>query len=200
MRKIIPLRVQGPCDETQAQFVRASTLERESQLFSPALVALFNRRLLAMLAPSFLVLAGLAIATGWLWARRPDAGDSELKREFEPKNPLKLVAAFLFALLFLVMVVAAQLAVTYLGWAGVNTLAAVMGVTDVDPFIMGMTQSAGALTPLKIAAVAVLIAAASNNFVKGIYAYSLARKTTGIQSFVFLSGLAVCGLVPLLWL
>jgi uncharacterized membrane protein (DUF4010 family) len=46
-----------------------------------------------------------------------------------------------------------------------------MGVTDVDPFIMGMTQSAGTLTSLKVAAAAVLIAAASNNLVKGIYAY-----------------------------
>ena len=64
------------------------------------------------------------------------------------------------------MLVATQLAVTYLGRAGVNTLAAVMGVTDVDPFIMGMTQAAGALTPLKVAAAAVVIAAASNNLVK----------------------------------
>ena len=38
------------------------------------------------------------------------------------------------------MLVATQLAVTYLGRAGVNALAAIMGVTDVDPFIMGMTQ------------------------------------------------------------
>ena len=77
------------------------------------------------------------------------------------------------------MLVATQLAVTYLGRAGVNTLAAIMGVTDVDPFIMGMTQAAGTLTPLKVAAAAVLIAAASNNLVKGIYAYSLADRKTG---------------------
>ena len=54
-----------------------------------------------------------------------------------------------------------------------------MGVTDVDPFIMGMTQAAGTLTPLKVAAGAVLIAAASNNLIKGIYAYSLADRKTG---------------------
>jgi len=96
--------------------------------------------------------------------------------------------------------VATQLAVTYLGRAGVNTLAAVMGVTDVDPFIMGMTQAAGTLTPLKVAAAAVLIAAASNNLVKGIYAYSLADRKTGLQSLGFLAALAALGLVPLLWL
>jgi choline dehydrogenase-like flavoprotein len=41
------------------------------------------------------------------------------------------------------MLVATHLAVRYLGNAGVYTLAGVMGVTDVDPFIMGMTQAAG---------------------------------------------------------
>jgi uncharacterized membrane protein (DUF4010 family) len=163
------------------------------------LLAIFNRGLALTLAPGFLALAGLAVATGWLWCRRPDAGGAAVKREFEPKNPLELLAAFLFAILFLAMIVATQLVVTYLGRAGVNTLAAVMGVTDVDPFILGMTQAAGTVTPLKVAAVAVLIAAASNNFIKGIYAYVLAGKKTGIQGFCFLASLAVLGLAPLLW-
>jgi uncharacterized membrane protein (DUF4010 family) len=163
------------------------------------LIAIFNRSLVARLAPAFLILAAVAIVAGWLWSRRAEAG-TEIKREFEPKNPLELLAAFLFALLFLTMLVATQLAVTYLGRTGVNTLAAIMGITDVDPFIMGMTQAAGTLTPLTIAAAAVLIAAASNNLIKGIYAYSLADRKTGFQSLLLLAGLAALGLAPLLWL
>ncbi|HUA14141.1 MAG TPA: MgtC/SapB family protein [Verrucomicrobiae bacterium] len=165
-----------------------------------ALVALFNRRLVSTLAPAFLVLAGVAMLGGWLWSRRPDPVPSEIKREFEPKNPLELLAAFLFALLFLTMVVATQLAVTYLGKAGVDTLAAIMGVTDVDPFIMGMTQAAGSITPLKVAASAVLIAAASNNLLKGIYSYSLADRKTGVRALCLLAALAAAGLAPLLWI
>ena len=165
-----------------------------------ALLMLFNRRLGTMLAPSFLLLAAIAIAGGWLWSRRPDAVASEVKREFEPNNPLELVAAFVFALFFLGMLVATQLAVAYLGRAGVNILAAVMGLTDVDPFIMGMTQAAGTLTPLQVAAVAVLIAAASNNLIKGVYSYCLADRKTGVQSLSLLVALATAGLVPLLWL
>ncbi|MBZ5722429.1 MAG: MgtC/SapB family protein [Acidobacteriia bacterium] len=165
-----------------------------------ALLALFNRQLMALLAVPFLVLAGLAVGIGWLWTRRPETGAQAEKREFEPKNPLELIAACVFAGLFLAMLVATQLAVTYLGRAGVNTLAAIMGVTDVDPFIMGMTQAAGALTPLKVAAGAVLIAAASNNLVKGIYAYSLADRETGLQSLSLLTTLAAVGLIPLLWI
>ena len=165
-----------------------------------ALIAIFNRRLVATLGPAFLILASLAIAAGWLWSRRPEAHETEIKREFEPKNPLELAAAFLFALLFLIMLVATQLAVTYLGKTGVNTLAAIMGITDVDPFIMGMTQAAGSLTSIKTAAEAVLIAAASNNLIKGIYSYSLADRRTGIESLCLLAGLAALGLAPLLWL
>ena len=164
------------------------------------LLALFNRQLMSLLDLSFLALAGLAIGVGWLWTRRADATAQSVQREFEPQNPLELLAAFLFAALFLPMLVATQLAVTYLGKAGVNTLAAIMGVTDVDPFIMGMTQAAGSITPLKVAAAAVLIAAASNNLIKGIYAYSLADRKTGVQSLALLAALAAAGLIPLFWL
>jgi uncharacterized membrane protein (DUF4010 family) len=165
-----------------------------------ALLALFNRQLMSLLVFPFFALAALAIAVGWIWSRRPDVRVDTVKRAFEPNNPLELLAAFLFALLFLAMLVATQLAVTYLGRAGVNTLAAIMGVTDVDPFIMGMTQAAGQLTPFNVAATAVLIAAASNNVIKGIYAYSLADRKTGTQSLFLLAALAALGLVPLFWL
>jgi uncharacterized membrane protein (DUF4010 family) len=164
-----------------------------------ALLALFNRQLMSLLALPFLLLAGLAVGVGWLWTRRADSSAQAVQREFEPKNPLELLAAFLFAALFLAMLVGTQLAVTYLGRAGVNALAAIMGVTDVDPFIVGMTQAAGTLAPLKVAAAAVLIAAASNNLVKGIYAYGLADRKTGMQSLALLTVLATLGLAPLLW-
>jgi uncharacterized membrane protein (DUF4010 family) len=163
-------------------------------------LALFNRQLMSLLFAPFLVLAGLAVGVGWLWTRRAESRSQDVQREYDPKNPLELLTAFLFAGLFLAMLVATQLAVTYLGRAGVNTLAAIMGVTDVDPFIMGLTQAAGTLTPLKVAAVAILIAAASNNIAKGIYAFSLADRKTGIQSLVFLVALAALGLIPMIWL
>lgn len=164
------------------------------------LLALFNRQLMLLVYIPFLVLAVLAVGFGWLWTRRADKSTQEVQREADPKNPLELMTAFLFAGLFLAMLVATQLAVTYLGRTGVNTLAVLMGVSDVDPFIMGMTQAAPALTAFKVAAAAIAIAAASNNVVKGIYSYSLAGRKTGVQSLAMLLALAVLGLVPLFWL
>jgi uncharacterized membrane protein (DUF4010 family) len=130
----------------------------------------------------------------------PDPDSGAVKREYEPKNPLEMRAAFLFALLFVAMLVATRLAAVYLGKAGVYSLAAIMGIADVDPFLMGMTQSAGTVTPLSVAASGILIAAASNNTAKGLYAYMLADHRTGIQSLCLLVALALLGLTPLVWL
>jgi uncharacterized membrane protein (DUF4010 family) len=165
-----------------------------------ALLALFNHGLFLALGLPFGVLAAVAGIASWLLFRIPDAKTGEVKREYQPQNPLEMRAALFFALLFLAMLIATRLAVVYLGKAGVYGLAAVMGVTDVDPFIMGMTQSAGSLTPVSVGAAAILVAAASNNLVKGIYAYTLCDRETGRQSILLLAGLAALGLTPLLWL
>ena len=164
------------------------------------LVTIFNRSLITILGVPFLALAGASIACGWLWSRVPDATAGDVEREFEPKNPLEMRAALGFAVLFVTMMVATHLVVTYLGKAGVFSLAALMGVTDVDPFIMGMTQAAGGSAPLAVAAAAILIAASSNNLVKGIYAYSMSDRKTGVLSLGLLAALAAAGLAPLLWL
>ena len=165
------------------------------------LLALFSRQLMLLLYIPLLSVAGLAIGGGWLWSQIADANTQDVQRESEPKNPLDLVTAIAFAGLFLVMLVATQLAVLYLKKTGINVLAAIMGVADVDPFIMGLTQVAGTPeTSFNLAAVAVAIAASSNNAAKGIYAFSLADRKTGLQALVLLLGLAALGLMPLFWL
>ncbi len=188
--------------ENQPHVFSGATLIASGMMYLrlAALLALFNRGLMTALAPSFLSLAGLAIGAGWLWSRRPDASAREIKREYEPKNPLELRAAFFFGVLFLTMLIATRLVATHLGSAGVYSLAAVMGLADVDPFIMGMTQSSGSITSLQVASASILIAAASNNIAKGLYAYTLSDRRTGIQSLCLLVSLAALGLVPLFWL
>jgi uncharacterized membrane protein (DUF4010 family) len=164
------------------------------------LVSVFNPALIAVLGVPFLAMAASAIALGWLWSRRPDQKTGEVEREFEPSNPLEMRSALLFAVLFVAVLIATHLAVKYLGKSGVYSLAALMGVTDVDPFIMGMTDAAGKTTAVNMAAISILIAAASNNVVKGIYAYSLSDRKTGRLTLTLLVALAAAGLTPLIWL
>ncbi len=165
-----------------------------------ALVTLFNRQLMSLLIAPFLILAGVALGVGWMWTRVRDENPNGVVSEYDPKNPLELLTAFVFAALFMGMLVATQLAITYLGTAGIETLAAIMGVVDVDPFILGLTQATGVVASVKIAAVATLIAASANNAAKGAYAFVLADRKTGVESLAMLLGLAVLGLVPIFWL
>ena len=188
------------CDAQQPHLFSGGTLIAAGMMYLriAVLVAVFNHDLMLKLAPSFIALAALAIATGWLWSRRGDTPLGEPQREYEPKNPLEMRAAILFALLFVAMLVATHLVTAYLGVTGIYILGAIMGVMDVDPFILGMTEAAATLTPLQVAASGIVIAAASNNLAKGFYAYALSPRETGVQSLCLLAGFAVLGLLPLL--
>ena len=197
---------------TTVALARRSASEDEPHLFSGGiliasgmmylrlvvLLAIFNQELFDRLMLPFVALAALAISIGWIWSRRSDSSAIKPVSNTQPKNPLEISAALLFAALFVAMLVATHLATEYLGKAGVYALAAIMGVGDVDPFIMGMTQSPAALTPVLTASTAILIAASSNNVVKGVYAFALSSRRTGVQSLGFMLILGAVGLVPLL--
>jgi uncharacterized membrane protein (DUF4010 family) len=163
-------------------------------------VGAFNPALRALLGLPFVLLGAVAVAAGWLWSRTSDADAATVSPAFESKNPLEIGMALLFAVLFLAMLVATHLTVAYFGRGGLYSLAALMGITDVDPFILGMTQAAGTLTPAGEAGLAIVIAASSNNAVKGIYAYAVSDRRTGRMSLWLLIALALAGLLPGLWL
>jgi uncharacterized membrane protein (DUF4010 family) len=164
------------------------------------LIGIFNGQLGRLLAGPFLALFLGGTAAGWLLTqRKDDTGDGrEGTRTY--KNPLELRAAFLFAVIFLAVLIVTDLTIKYIGEGGLFTLAAIMGVTDVDPFILSLTQTAGSVTPLLAAATSIIIAAASNNVAKGIYAFSFADRKTAPMSLIVLLALAAAGLLPLLLL
>ena len=162
------------------------------------LVWIFNRALAAMIAAPFLLFALVGLGVGWAWSRRRDQSE-ELKKEYVPRNPLELWAALLFGGIFIGMLVLTRIAMVHLGRGGVFGLAAVMGLTDVDPFVLSLTQSAGAVTTLTVAAAGMVVASASNNAMKGLYAFGFADRETGRQSLYLLLGFAVLGMLPLSW-
>lgn len=163
------------------------------------LLGIFNLDLMLALAPEFSALAAAAIGLGWYWSHRGPGRTTEPQQYREPKNPLELGTAFLFALAFLAMLIGTHVSLAYLGPTGLYLFAGVMGLTDVDPFVMSVTQTVPTTTPLTPGAAAILIAAASNNFIKGIYAFVLAPRATGTASLGFLFALALLGLTPLIW-
>jgi uncharacterized membrane protein (DUF4010 family) len=166
------------------------------------LIGLFNVSLGKLLMLPFGLLAIAGIGGGLLWSIRDNgsAASCAIQQGAVTRNPLELKAAFLFALIFVGIVVLTHYVVQYGGQQGVYGLAAVLGVTDVDPFILSMTQSAGHSTPIRDAAIAIVIAASSNNVAKGFYALSFGDRAMGRQSLALMLGLALLGFFPCFFL
>lgn len=164
------------------------------------LVGLFNGTLARQLLVPFLVLGAIGVAGGWAWTELPDGGEGGAPATYLTKNPLELASAFSLAIIFAFMIVATNYAVMRLGRQGIYGLAAITGLAPVDPFIMGLTQTAGNLTPMALATGGVIVAAASNNFAKAFIALALADPKTGKQSLLLLLALTALGLLPLLWI
>ena len=159
------------------------------------LIGLFSLELFHLLARYFAILGCLALVFGYFWSTLPDEKSGPIDQSYSAKNPLELHTAFFFSALFLGIVVATRLVLSHFGSGGVYGLAVLMGVTDVDPFILSMTQAAN--VPRELAAVSIVIAAASNCLVKGFYALSLSNRKAGLQSIILLAALSALGFIPL---
>lgn len=129
-----------------------------------------------------------AIAAGARGRRQEDAGRVS-------RNPLELRSAFAFAAVFLAVLVATRAVADRFGDAGLLLLAGVMGLADVDPFILGVAQLAGHGLDLGTAALAVVVAAAANNLVKGVYATVFGVRAMGLTALAALVVAAVASLV-----
>ncbi len=164
------------------------------------LVALFSMELARRLFVPAMALFVLGTVVGLAWAARRDLESGEVKSEKMAANPLELSSAFFFAVIFVALLALTHYAVVYLGKGGVYGLAALTGFTDIAPFILGLANTVGTSTPIALAASAVMVAAASNNIVKGGYAYAFGDRKTAVESLTLLLVFAGLGLVPLVWL
>jgi uncharacterized membrane protein (DUF4010 family) len=199
---------------TTVALAKRSAREKQPHLFAGAivmasafmylrltiLVGIFNWNLLKALGVPFIMLALAAALMGFFWSRRMNGPREELHRQYQHENPLELKSAFFFAGIFLLILVITRWSITYMGNRGAFALGAIIGFADVDPFIMSMTQAARSTTSLGVGAGAILVAVASNNLAKGIYAYSFGDRKAGAQSLCMLALLALAGLIPLTWL
>ncbi len=197
---------------TTVAFARRSKTENLARVFSGAtlvasgmmylrlivLLGLFNKDLMFKLLTIFLILGLAAIIVGVVWMKSQTFNSTRTNKEVQNKNPLEIKTALVFGCIFVAMVVITHFVVNYFGSKGLYTLSAIMGVTDVDPFIMSLTHTPANSAMFSIAANAILIATLSNNIVKGVYAYALGSKESGKQSLMFLSALSVVGLILLI--
>jgi uncharacterized membrane protein (DUF4010 family) len=102
------------------------------------------------------------------------------------KNPLELGAAFIFAFLFIAMMILTKYVTAHYGHEGLKILSFLIGFTDIDPFVLSLLTGKFQLNTDLISS-AIVIAAGSNNILKAIYAVVFSKKITkkaGVLLFI----------------
>jgi uncharacterized membrane protein (DUF4010 family) len=156
------------------------------------MVAVFDFTLAKNLAPILVpfCLAGLA-ATAWRY--HGAKGTASAAQGVRPHNPLELTAAAVFAVIFVVTSIAAQWARSRFGAVGVDAIAAVVGFTDIDPFVLSIAQGGTGDLSAGTAEAAILIAISSNNILKAAYTAIFAGWRASWPAIAALAALAVAG-------
>lgn len=181
----------------QARGIAAAGLVSPALILATAMMYLRLLVLTLLLAPHLLYTLAPAFGAGALvsaaaaalvWKLFPRKG--EKPQEKSPSHPLELRAALVFAGLFVLFATVTELVLKHYGGGGVKTLSLIVGLTDIDPFILSLFGGHYAITPGLIVA-AVIVAAGSNNLLKACYAIGIARNRTVIPAAVVLLMLAL---------
>jgi uncharacterized membrane protein (DUF4010 family) len=158
------------------------------------IIFIFNRPLAAALAPVLLGLAGLGLimagARYWIGGPIP-RGPAPITA---PANPLELGTAALFAVIFVAVSIVSSWAMRQYGAPGIYTVAAIVGVSDINPFVLTLAQHGAGEIPGTVTVIAVLAATASNNLFQAGYAAAYSGGRAGAAPTIALALLAVCGI------
>ena len=160
------------------------------------IVAVFNLTLARRLALPLcgLSLAGMLISALQYWLSRPTLHEPQPSPPPSAGgNPLQLGAAAAFSVLFILTSLLSTWVKSEFGIAGIYSLGAIVGITDIDPFVLNLAQGGTSGVSDTALAAAILIAASSNNILKAAYAAGFAGGHATAGSAVALVLLAIAG-------
>jgi uncharacterized membrane protein (DUF4010 family) len=186
----------GPCT--------LATVIANATMFARVLVVvgLLDRDLVLRLAASIGTMLAVALAIcAYLWIRssRESLRHADAKGEVKLSNPFSLGPALKFAVFFVVILVVAKVAKTYLGDQGLYLASLLSGLADVDAITLSVTEQTSQGSLLRsVGAIAITIAVISNSVVKsGIAVYSGGWKYGRLVGVILLAATGA-GLVVLL--
>ncbi len=139
------------------------------------LALIFNYRLASGLLFPFFALCLLTVVVSIIIWKREKPGKTNDVSTAKHKNPLEFKTAILFAVLFLIFALLTKYVMQNFGTKGLNILSLVVGVTDIDPFLLSLFTGKYQILTHTMAN-ATLIAVTSNNVIKLIYALFLGSK------------------------
>jgi uncharacterized membrane protein (DUF4010 family) len=132
----------------------------------------------------FLVLLAVSLAVAWFAGRLPVS--SQVKAEHLSLNhPLEFKTALVFSILFVVFAAATSVVISRFGGEGLQVLSFIVGVTDIDPFILSLLGGTFDISESQIIT-AIVTATGSNNLVKAVYAAILGRDRFSLAAAAWL--------------
>jgi uncharacterized membrane protein (DUF4010 family) len=161
------------------------------------LALFFNRDIAVHLAPAFGVFVVVSVALAVFFSRSRGAGPKDpdgAGMVDVHNNPLEFKTAFVFAALFIFFAFITGYIKTNYGTGGINVLSFVVGVTDIDPFILSLFQSKWNVENTFLVT-AVINAASSNNLLKMVYGVALCDRSIRWKLGVGFGSLIVLGLL-----
>jgi len=178
--------------------IDAAIIAATSMMYLRLLVvaAVFNFSVARSLLLPFVDLAvvGMLIALVYLKQKEKRTANSD----FVDKNPLELGTAFLFAGLFVLMMLVTHFVISHYGNGGLKILSFVVGFTDIDPFILSLLTGRYMVGDTELVT-AIMIAAGSNNLLKAAYALWFGGWKGGMHSALWIALLGIATIVGALY-
>lgn len=156
----------------------------------------FNQAIAKTITLPFTLLAALGFGIALFYGRPHQQQDKAVSLASD--NPLELRAAFIFAALFVIMILLTQTVTRHYGVGGLKLFSFIAGLTDIDPFILSLLTGKYAVSPQEIYA-AIVISAGSNNILKAIYALWFGGWKRTNQAAVWLLALGLITILIGLW-
>ncbi len=155
--------------------------------------AIFNLSIAKLILLPFIIFATIGFLISFVFLYHHKSTTKGVA--FVDHNPLELGTALLFAFLFVVMMSLTTYITTHYGLHGLQILSFVTGLTDIDPFILSLLTGKYSITQREIVS-AILIAAGSNNLLKGVYALWFGGVKKSFKSAVII---ILLGIGTILW-
>lgn len=141
------------------------------------LMLIFNMELFSKIWLWFLIMTFLciAIAVALLYFKKKEVSVENVS-VIAKSNPLEFRIAIIFTLLFVAFSFITYYTIQYFGSSGLQALAYIVGLVDIDPFLLNLFQGKFVVDSI-VVGTATMQAILSNNIMKTVYGVSLANKT-----------------------
>ncbi len=163
-----------------------------------ALAFVFNSALAKEMTLAFISLTILSVLVSVI-VYKFEGKDVKFNFEVtESRNPLEFKTALVFAVFFVFFGFLTKYVMQHFGMHGLNVLSFIVGVTDIDPFLLSLFTGKFEFG-LNTLAQASLIAITSNNFIKMIYGFALGSPTLRKPLAMGFTIIMAVGIVFILW-